>query len=105
MTQKDFEKNLAIIEIYDCEVSGENGKGIELCSYTSGGEQMLITLDELSSNALNKWLDGFDANEQVIFWWPNGRKDPSVPFDNVADHYNDYMDWVEFMRDIANDMC
>ena len=46
----------------------------------------------------------FDISYEVVAWWPDGIKEPGVPFDNIKEHYNDYEKFLNIMRKIAEGM-
>lgn len=76
----------------------------ELESYTDGGGDMIITISELTKEALCEYLDNFDANEETSLWWPNGNPGRGVPFNNIKDLYNDIEDWRKWALKIAKRM-
>lgn len=100
-----YKMNADKLERWGVSVSKDSDSpfSAELECYTPAGEDMIICLDELTSECLSDYLDDFDINEHVVAWWPNGVKDPSkgVPFDNIKEHYEDYEVWVMKMKTIA----
>lgn len=77
----------------------------ELESFTDAGGDMIINLDELTSNALLDYINNFDINEEVLQWWPNGQPSNQIPFENIRDHYNDVENWCNYIKDVANNWC
>ena len=107
MTKQEFDENLKYIE-------GMNGIGYngnanwefsaELEAYTPAGEDMIINLEELSRDCFIQWIDDFDISYEVVAWWPDGIKEYGIPFDNIKEHYNDYEEFLNTMRKIAEGM-
>lgn len=87
----------------------EECNGIELEAYSDGGEDMIVTLevDEDWKEDFRKYVENFDANECVMMWWQQGEDyahKKGVPFNTVAEHYEDYKSWIEWMEDIVRVM-
>lgn len=76
----------------------------ELESYTDGGGDMIITLDELSKEALVEYLENFDVNEETNLWFPEGSPGRGVPFDNYKDLWDDIENWRKWALRIAKRM-
>ena len=82
----------------------------EMSNYTTAGGDMYWTLDELSKDCLQEYIDGFDINDEVLIWWQPG--DPfnyhepgsKTPFSNVKEHYEDLEDWLDELQEICNGM-
>ena len=74
--------------------------------YTDAGEDMIIDLDVCDKEHLQDYIDGFDINEKVALWWPNGEKveDMGVPFDNMKEQYEDYEAYLERLQEICDGM-
>ena len=106
MDKKQYKENKKSLESAGIEVTGDHKHGCELDCYTLAGENMVFTLDELTSEKLNEYLDNFDINERVVMWWPNGHKlaENAVPFTNLKEHYEDYEKWIQRMRELADRM-
>ena len=105
---KKFEKNIKILEENDVQLSTpvwENKpNSVELRTYTGGGGDMIICLEEPSKKELLDYVDGFDIDEQVMLWWQNGKDaahDRGVPFSNIREHYEDYEAYLNELRRIA----
>ncbi len=82
----------------------ENDNDWELESYTDGGGDMIITLEELTKEALVEYLENFDVNEETSIWWPDGKPGRGVPFDNIKDLYDDIENWRKWALKIAKRM-
>ena len=99
-----FEKNKNILEENGVQVRQDRKGGeVELECYTPAGEDMIITLDELTAQCLCDYIKSFDINENVLMWWQHG-KSSDVPFDNIKEHYEDYEEWLDGLMDIADEM-
>ena len=108
--KRKFKKNLAILKKNDIHVCSTEplweGKpdSVELHTYTDGGEDMVIDLDEPTRECLEKYCDDFDINETVMLWWQNGQRaarERGVPFDNIKDHYEDYEKYLAKLCRVA----
>lgn len=82
----------------------EKPYSVELNISTPAGEDMYIDLEEISIEALEEYVNGFDINEKVSLWWENGEPGPGVPFDNQAEQVADYEEYLAGLRDII-DRC
>lgn len=82
----------------------EKPYSVELNTSTPAGEDMYIHLEEISIEALEEYVNGFDINEEVSLWWQNGEPGPGVPFDNQAEQVADYEEYLAGLRDII-DRC
>ena len=82
----------------------------EMNNYTGAGGDMNWTLDRLSKDCLQEYIDNFDINEEVLIWWQpgdpwSGRKPgDGVPFSNVKEHYEDLEEWLENLQQICDGM-
>ena len=79
----------------------------ELQTSTDAGEDMIIDLEVLSKECMQEYIDGFDSNEEVMMWWRNGEAEAhkhGVPFSNVADHYKDYENFIEWLQGVCDGM-
>lgn len=103
MTEKELQANIERLEELDVVVT-KCSDGYELESYSCGGGDMFIHVDEPSKEEMLDYLDNFDINNEVLGWWEHGVPGPGVPFDNVRDHYNDVEEWVIRMKDIAEEL-
>lgn len=109
MNKKEFKRNVSYLEKNDVEVLQiglwENHPfSCELECYTDAGGDMIIDVEEVSRECLGKYLDEYDINREVVLWWPDGEKRPSVPFSNIKEHYEDLEEWLETMRGIIDGM-
>ncbi len=77
---------------------------VELNCSTGAGEDMCINLHEISVDALEEYVNDFDINENVAVWWEDGRPGRGVPFNSMAEHEEDYEDYLAWLRDII-DTC
>lgn len=90
-----------------CEWDGDRW---ELNNYTSAGGDMNWTLDTLTSECLQDYIDNFDINDEVLLWWQPGNpwnhEEPGsrTPFDNVKQHYEDLEDWLDNLQEICDGM-
>lgn len=102
MYLEDNEITLSSTEIWNNEP-----RSVELETYTDAGEDMLIDLTEPTKEVLQKYIDDFDVNEEVMMWWQEGADyahSKGVPFDNVKDHYEDYEDYLKWLQKVCNGM-
>lgn len=86
-------------------VWNEHPASVELETYTDGGEDMIIYLEEPTRKSLQEYINNFDINETVMLWWRGGEAEArakGVPFDNIADHYGDYSDYLETLQAVCN---
>lgn len=67
---------------------------------------MIISLDvsEDWKKAFKDYVEGFDVDNEVIIWWPNGKPGKGVPFDNIRDLYDDIEDWLDWLKNIVRVM-
>lgn len=111
MTQKEFNANKKYL-LEDCNNIFYNGNcgwddkpfSAELESYTKANGDMIISLEELSKDCLQEYIDDFNINYEVVSWWQNGKKGNGVPFDNIKEHYDDVEDWLKWLQEICNGM-
>lgn len=75
---------------------------VELECCTGAGEDMGFNLHHISADDLEEYVNGFDINENVSLWWPNGQKGSGVPFENQAEHVQDYEMYLAWLRDIID---
>ena len=87
---------------------GENekweGVDIEIESYTNGGGDMIITLDNLTRENMVNYLQDFDVYEETNLWFPEGKPGRGVPFDNYKDLWEDIENWRRWALSIAKEM-
>ncbi len=88
-----------------CWTSGpvwsEKPHSVELEGYTDGGEDMIINLEDISNDELEKYADEFDIEYNVSLWWKDGKPGEGVPFDSQAEQVEDYEQWVARIKDIV----
>lgn len=109
MNKKEYKRNLAILEENGIYLSSEKlwdnePFSVELETYTNAGEDMIIDLEEPTRECLQKYIDDFDANEEVMMWWRNGKDEAhkkGVPFSNIKDHYEDYESYLERLKEVC----
>lgn len=68
---------------------------------------MIIDLEEPTKEQLQKYINDFDVNENVIMWWRDGKdsaNENGVPFDNIRDHYEDYDAFIETLQAVCDKM-
>lgn len=75
----------------------------EMSNYTSAGGDMYWTLDELSKDCLQEYIDGFDINDEVMLWW-HPTHENKTPFSNIKQHYEDVEEWLENLQEICDGM-
>ncbi len=107
MNKKEYKRNLAYLEekglCLCCEKVWEDHPwSVELETRTDAGEDIFIALEEPTEEYLQKYIDNFNINENVVLWWPNGIKNNGVPFDNIRDHYNDYESFIKRLQGICD---
>jgi len=105
----EFKKNIDYLEENDISYCGDCGWDnlpyqAELETYTDAGEDMIIGLEKVDKEHLQDYIDGFDINEKVALWWPNGEKGNGVPFDNMKEQYEDYEAYLERLQEICDGM-
>ena len=102
----DIEKKR--MEYLDAEVCGvwckRDESGWELEMYTPAGCDMYWELEELTPECLQEYIDNFDINDEVIFWWQGGKRGAGVPYTNIRDHYNDVEEWLNELQNICDGM-
>ena len=109
MTQEEYKANIEYLEENDIMFIGDCGwdnlpyQG-ELETYTDAGEDMIIGLKVVDKEHLQEYIDGFDINENVGLWWPNGMKGRGVPFDNMKEQYEDYEAYLKRLQEVCDGM-
>jgi hypothetical protein len=96
--------NKAFLENHDITCTKCKDGGWELESYTDGGGDQIVYVDNLTSNELIKYLENYDVNEETNLWFPNGQPGKGVPFDNYKDLWDDIENWRRWMLGIAKCM-
>lgn len=92
------------IKVHDESTQKSKERSVELECYTDAGEDMIIQLEEPTKEKLQEYINGFDINEEVSLWWPDGRAGNGVPFSNIKEHYEDYEDYLKMLQKICNEM-
>ena len=98
------QSNKDFLENHDIYCDKMDDGGWELESYTDGGGDQLIYIDNLTREELIEYLENYDVNEETNLWFPNGRPGNGVPFDNYKDLWDDIEDWRKWMLNIAKRM-
>ena len=97
-------------KVYEEVCIGNVGEpnGIEIETYTDGGEDMVIGIEvDGWQDSFREYVDGFNATESVMTWWREGEDkahERGVPFANIIEHYEDYMGWIAWLKDIVRVM-
>ena len=112
MNTTEYIRNLSFLEDNNISTSSEkiweeHPSSVELECYTDAGEDMLINLEEPSKDCLQKYIDDFDVNENVMMWWREGENtahERGVPFYNIKDHYEDYENYLQWLQKICDKM-
>ena len=78
----------------------EKPHSVELEGRTDAGEDMIVYLEDISNEALREYIDDFDIDYNVSIWWPDGKPERGVPFDNQGEHVEDYEQWLARLKDI-----
>ena len=103
---KEKQQLLDLWEEYDLNWNGpawdDKPESVELECYTNAGEDMIISLEEISVDALEEYVNGFDISEEVSLWWENGKPGRGVPFDSQDEQVADYEEWLAELRDIID---
>ena len=92
------------ITLESTEVWDDEPRSVELETYTDAGEDMIIDLTEPSKEKLDEYIDNFDINENVMMWWRDGEDaahKSGVPYDNIKDHYEDYENYLKWLKKVA----
>ena len=81
----------------------EKCHSVELECYTDAGENMIISLDDVSNDALQEYIENFDIDYNVSMWWPDGKPGRGVPFDNQGEQVDDYEQWLAWLKDVIEE--
>lgn len=104
---KQMQKLLDLWEENDIHWNGpaweDEPHSVELECYTGAGEDMIINLHHISADDLEEYVNDFDITLNVSIWWQNGEPGRGVPFDNQAEHVQDYEDYLAWLRDIIDE--
>ena len=101
MTKKEIKANINVLEENGIEFINQDENSYEFEAFTPAGGDMVIILEEPSKEELEKYIDNFDINEEVLMWWRDGKGD-GLPFANVRDHYNDLEEYIDRISDICD---
>lgn len=101
MTKKEIKKNIEVLEENGITLISNDGESYEFEAFTPAGGDMVIILDEPSKEELEKYVDNFDINEEVLMWWSNGSGN-GLPFANIRDHYNDLEEYINKIDDVCD---
>lgn len=82
----------------------DDDRGWELESYTDGGGDQFVYVDNLTRDELVERLEDYDVNEETNLWFPDGQPGKGVPFDNYKDLWDDIEGWRQWMLGIARRM-
>lgn len=98
---KTEQSNMDFLENHDIHCNKMDNGGWELESYTEGGGDQLIYVDNLTREELVENLENYDVNYETSLWFPDGRPGNGVPFDNYKDLWDDIEDWRKWALGIA----
>lgn len=98
------QSNKNFLENHDIHCDKMDNGGWELESYTDGGGDQLIYVDNLTREELVENLENYDVNYETSLWFPDGRPGRGVPFDNYKDLWDDIEDWRKWALGIAKRM-
>lgn len=98
------QSNMEFLEDHDITCTKYDDDGWELESYTDGGGDQIVYVDNLTRNDVVKRLEDYDVNEETNLWFPNGQPGEGVPFDNYKDLWDDIENWRQWMLGIAKRM-
>ncbi|MBO7684868.1 MAG: hypothetical protein J6Y20_04870 [Lachnospiraceae bacterium] len=109
---KKFEKNIKILEDHDVRICStqvweDKPNSVELELFTDAGGDMIICLEEPTKECLQKYIEDFDIDEEVMLWWSHGRDAAlaaGVPFDNTREHYEDLESWLKELQEICDQL-
>ena len=96
--------NQAFLEEHDVKCTKLDDGTWKLESYTDGGGDQLIYVDNLTREELVENLENYDVNYETSLWFPDGRPGSGVPFDNYKDLWDDIEDWRKWALNIAKRM-
>lgn len=99
--------NRTYLEDNDVSVDA-GGDDYELEYYTDAGGDMIISLDKLTKERLQAYIDNFDIDDEVMLWWGESnslsRAEKGLPFNNIREHYDDLEDWLKQLQRICDKM-
>lgn len=98
------QSNKDFLENHDIHCDKMDDGGWELESYTDGGGDQLIYVDNLTREELVENLENYDVNYETSLWFSDGKPGRGVPFDNYKDLWDDIEDWRKWALGIAKRM-
>ena len=109
----DYKDYINLLILDEHSITKENSKpvwkdharSVELETYTEGGEDMIISLEEPTRESLQEYIDDFDINDTVMLWWRDGEdaaRANGVPFESIADHCDDYRAYLGNLQAVCN---
>ena len=98
------QSNKEFLENHDITCTKCEGGDWKLESYTDGGGDQIVCLDNLTRDELVEYLEDYDVNEETDIWFQNGKPGPGVPFNNYKDLWDDIENWRQWMLGIAKRM-
>ena len=101
--EKIEQSNKEFLETHDITCTKCND-GWELESYTDGGGDQIIYIDNLTRDELIEYLEDYDVNNETNLWFPDGQPGKGVPFDNYKDLWDDIENWRKWMLGTAKRM-
>ena len=109
MNKKQFKKNIAFLKENGISLSStpvweDKPFSVELETSSPAGEDMIIDLEKPTREELQRYIDGFDIDENVAIWWPNGRKieNKGLPFNSMSEQIDDYKEYLEWLQGICD---
>lgn len=98
------QSNKEFLENHDITCTKCDDGGWELESYTDGGGDQIIYVDNLTRDELVQYLEDYDVNEETNLWFPDGKPCKGVPFYNYKDLWDDIENWRKWALGIAKRM-
>lgn len=98
------QSNQEFLEDHDITCTKCEDGGWELESYTDGGGDQIVYVDNLTRNDVIEYLADYDVSEETNLWFPDGQPGKGVPFDNYKDLWDDIEGWRQWMLGIAKRM-
>ena len=98
------QSNKDFLENHDIHCDKMDDGGWELESYTDGGGDQIVYVDNLTREELVECLESYDVNEGTNLWFPDGIPGNGVPFDNYKDLWDDLENWRKRMLNVAKRM-
>ena len=98
------QSNKEFLENHDITCTKCDDGGWELESYTDGGGDQIVYVDNLTRDELVEYFEDYDVNEETNLWFPDGQPGKGVPFDNYKDLWDDIENWRKWMLSIAKRM-